>query len=58
MREHLKGAVRQFDGVVAVNDGVAFGVIRALTEAGLSVPKDVQSLALTTRMPAPTISLH
>ena len=40
-REHLKGATRRFDGVFAVNDGVAFGVIRALKEAGLSVPKDV-----------------
>ena len=41
MREHLRRAERQFDAVCAMHDGLAYGAIRALTEAGLRVPKDV-----------------
>ncbi len=41
MREHLRGTARQFDAVCAMHDGLAYGAIRALTEAGLQVPKDV-----------------
>ncbi|MGO4587541.1 LacI family DNA-binding transcriptional regulator [Paenarthrobacter sp. 2TAF44] len=32
----------EFDGVVAVTDAVAFGVIRGLKDAGLRVPEDVK----------------
>lgn len=32
----------EFDGVVAVTDAVAFGVMRGLADLGLSVPRDVR----------------
>jgi len=41
MRKYLKEGAGRFDGVCAMHDGLAYGVIRALTEAGLRVPKDV-----------------
>lgn len=41
MRDYLAQGKRSFDAVCAVHDGLAYGVIRALTEAGLRVPKDV-----------------
>ena len=41
MSDYLKKNAGQFDAVCAAHDGLAFGVIRALTEAGLRVPKDV-----------------
>jgi LacI family transcriptional regulator len=41
MREHLQHSARQFDAVCAMHDGLAYGAIRALTEAGLRVPQDV-----------------
>lgn len=41
MRDYLKQKPKSFDAVCAVHDGLAYGVIRALTEAGLNVPKDV-----------------
>ncbi|UVJ41299.1 LacI family DNA-binding transcriptional regulator [Arthrobacter sp. CJ23] len=43
--EGIKEMVRngvEFDGVVAVTDAVAFGVIRGLRDAGLRVPEDVK----------------
>ena len=41
MREHLKEARGSFDAVCAVHDGLAYGIIRALTEVGLRVPNDI-----------------
>jgi LacI family transcriptional regulator len=41
MREHLRRTARQFDAVCAIHDGLAYGAIRALTEAGVRVPEDV-----------------
>jgi len=41
MTDYLKCSPQKFDAVVAVHDGLAYGVIRALTEAGLRVPQDV-----------------
>jgi len=41
MSDYLKRAPECFDAVCAVHDGLAYGVIRALTEGGLRVPKDV-----------------
>ncbi|HEU0038034.1 MAG TPA: substrate-binding domain-containing protein, partial [Verrucomicrobiae bacterium] len=41
MSDYLKKNAGQFDAVCAAHDGLAFGVIRALTEAGLRVPEDV-----------------
>src|SRR5262249_54147054 len=42
MREFLSGnRPGRFDAVCAVHDGLAYGAIRALSEAGFRVPKDV-----------------
>jgi LacI family transcriptional regulator len=41
MSEYLKRAAGRFDAVCAVHDDLAYGVIRALTEFGMRVPKDV-----------------
>ena len=41
MRTFLNKGAGDFDAVCAVHDGLAYGAIRALTEAGLRVPKDV-----------------
>jgi LacI family transcriptional regulator len=41
MTEHLKHAAGRFDAVFAVHDDLAYGAIRALTEFGMRVPKDV-----------------
>src|SRR5208282_3145689 len=41
MSNYLKGAAGSFDAVCAVHDDLAYGVIRALAEVGLRVPKDV-----------------
>ncbi len=41
MREYLKRGEARFDAVCAVHDDLAYGVIRALAEAGLRVPRDV-----------------
>jgi DNA-binding LacI/PurR family transcriptional regulator len=41
MRDYLKHAAGRFDSVCAAHDGLAYGVIRALAEAGFRVPKDV-----------------
>jgi len=41
MSDHLKRNAGRFDAVCAVHDGLAYGVIRALTDGGLRVPKDV-----------------
>jgi len=42
MSNYLKGAAAgSFDAVCAVHDDLAYGIIRALTEVGLRVPKDV-----------------
>lgn len=38
----LVDAGREFDGVVAVTDTVAFGVLRGLADRGLRVPEDVR----------------
>jgi LacI family transcriptional regulator len=41
MRDYLNHAAGRFDSVCAAHDGLAYGVIRALAEAGFRVPKDV-----------------
>jgi LacI family transcriptional regulator len=41
MSLYLKRAAGHFDAVCAVHDGLAYGIIRALTEFGMRVPKDV-----------------
>lgn len=41
MCDYLKCSSDRFDAVCAVHDGLAYGVIRALADAGLRVPEDV-----------------
>ena len=41
IRHHLKNFGLKLDGIFAVHDGLAYGVIRALLEARISVPKAV-----------------
>jgi LacI family transcriptional regulator len=41
MQDYLKRAAGRFDAVCAVHDDLAYGVIRALTEFGMRVPRDV-----------------
>ena len=41
IRHHLARSRARFDGIFAVHDGLAYGVIRALVEAGIRVPEDV-----------------
>jgi LacI family transcriptional regulator len=41
MRDHVQHAKCRFDAVCAVHDGLAYGVMRALAEVGLRVPRDV-----------------
>lgn len=51
---------RSFDGVVAVTDTVAFGVLRALADRGLKVPDDVKVIGfddvLEARFSIPSLS--
>lgn len=41
MSDYLKRGDAKFDAVCAAHDGLAYGIIRALTEAGLRVPTDI-----------------
>ncbi|MFE4951825.1 LacI family DNA-binding transcriptional regulator [Leifsonia sp. NPDC056665] len=59
MRDLLAGGVR-FDAVVAFNDAIALGALRALQEAGLRVPEDVAMIGFDdldeTQYSMPTLS--
>ncbi|MEY9853464.1 DNA-binding LacI/PurR family transcriptional regulator [Leifsonia sp. EB41] len=59
MRDLLAGGVR-FDAVVAFNDAIALGALRALQEAGVRVPEDVALIGFDdideTQYSMPTLS--
>lgn len=56
----LLASGEQFDGVVAANDSVAFGVMSALQEAGVAIPGDVAVIGMddviAARYSTPTLS--
>jgi len=59
MRAFLQRGVK-FDGVVAFNDSLAFGAMRAIEDAGFSIPGDVSIIGFDdideTRYSIPTLS--
>jgi LacI family transcriptional regulator len=52
IRDHLAKSNLQYDGIFAVHDGLAYGVIRALLEAGCEVPKKVSVVGFDDQDPS------